>query len=226
MRINKFIDHTILKPEATKDQVLQVCREALQNDFASVCVNSCYTALVANALKGSSVKTCIVIGFPLGAISTECKVFEAKYAIENGASELDMVLNIGALKSGDLENVKQDVAAMVNITKERAIIIVILETCLLTHEEIVQACHISKKAGAHFVKTSTGFNSAGASTNHVALMRQTVGDSMGVKASGGIRTYEKALQMINAGADRIGASSSVKIIQEQDDFLINKNKSI
>ena len=153
-------------------------------------------------------------------------MFEAKYAIENGASELDMVLNIGALKSGDLENVKQDVAAMVNITKERAIIKVILETCLLTHEEIVQACHISKKAGAHFVKTSTGFNSAGASTNHVALMRQTVGDSMGVKASGGIRTYEKALQMINAGADRIGASSSVKIIQEQDDFLINKNKSI
>ncbi len=191
-----------------------------------MCVNSCYTALVANALKGSSVKTCVVIGFPLGANITECKVFEAKNAIENGASELDMVLNINALKSGDLEYVEQDVAAVVNIAKERTFVKVILETCLLTNEEIVNACKISKKAGAHFVKTSTGFNSAGATTDHVALMRQTVGESIGVKASGGIRTYEKALKMIKAGADRIGASSSVKIMQEKNYFLIKKNKSV
>ncbi|TFG13653.1 MAG: deoxyribose-phosphate aldolase [Promethearchaeota archaeon] len=222
MRINKYIDHTILKPETTKRQVLQICEEALQHNFASVCVNSCYTAIVANALKDSSVKTCTVIGFPLGANTIECKVFEAKNAIQNGASELDMVLNIGALKSGDLEYVKRDINAVVNISKERAIVKVILETCLLTNEEIIQACKISNNAGAQYVKTSTGFNSAGASEEHVKLMQQTVGKFMGVKASGGIQTYEKALRMINAGASRIGTSSSVKIIQEQDNLLNNK----
>lgn len=222
LRINKYIDHTILKPETTKRQVLQICEEALQHNFASVCVNSCYTAIVANALKDSSVKTCTVIGFPLGANTIECKVFEAKNAIQNGASELDMVLNIGALKSGDLEYVKRDINAVVNISKERAIVKVILETCLLTNEEIIQACKISNNAGAQYVKTSTGFNSAGASEEHVKLMQQTVGKFMGVKASGGIQTYEKALRMINAGASRIGTSSSVKIIQEQDNLLNNK----
>ena len=221
MRINKYIDHTVLKPETTKDQVLQVCEEAVQNNFASVCVNSCYTAIVTKALKGSSVKSCTVIGFPLGANSTECKVFEARDAILNGASELDMVLNVGALKARDLEYVEGDIAAVVNISKGRAIVKVILETCLLTNEEIIQACNISYNAGAQYVKSSTGFNSAGAMKEHIILMHQTVGKYIGVKASGGIRTYEKALLMINAGASRIGTSSSVKIIQEQDKYLDN-----
>jgi len=214
LNINKYFDHTILKPEATEEQVLRVCKEALQYDFASVCVNSCYSSLVANALKGSSVKTCATIGFPLGASSAECKAFEAKNSFENGALELDMVINIGALKSGNPEYVEQDIAAVVNIVKDKAIVKVILETCLLTNEEIVQACRISKKAGAKFVKTSTGFGSAGATIEHVKLMRETVGDAMGVKASGGIQTYEKTMQMIAAGADRIGSSSSVKIMLE------------
>ncbi|MFX0102053.1 MAG: deoxyribose-phosphate aldolase [Candidatus Hodarchaeota archaeon] len=212
MKINKYIDHTILKPESTEEEVLQICKEAIEHDFASVCVNSCHTKLVANALKGSSVKTGIAIGFPLGATSTEVKAFEANYAIENGASEIDMVMNVGALKSGDLERVERDIKAVVDVANKTVVVKVILETCLLTDEEIIQACKISKNAGADFVKTSTGFNSAGATVKHVALMRKTVGNEMGVKASGGIRNYKQAMEMIEAGATRLGTSSGVKIV--------------
>ena len=213
MKINKYIDHTILKPETTEEEVLQICKEALQYDFACVCVNSCYCSLVANALKGCSVKTCTTIGFPLGAASTQSKASEAKDSVDNGAMELDMVINVGALKSGNIEYVEKDIAAVVNTVKDKAIVKVIIETCLLTDEEIVQACKICKKAGAKYVKTSTGFNEAGATVEHVKLMRETVGDDMGVKASGGIKTYQQALQMIDAGADRIGTSSGVEIMK-------------
>jgi len=224
MRINKFIDHTILKPESTKEEVIIVCKEAVKFNFASVCVNPYYTNLVAKELKGSSIGTCTVIGFPLGVTTTECKVNEAKNAIKNGASEIDMVLNIGALKSSDLRYVEQDIAKVVEVTKENVLVKVILETCLLSDKEIILACQIGKKSGANFVKTSTGFNREGAKLKDVSLMRETVGQSMGVKASGGIRSYEKAVEMIKAGANRIGASSSVKIIQEQNKILNSKSK--
>ncbi len=211
----RYIDHTLLKPEATPEQIKQVCREALQYHFASVCVNPSYVELVARELSGSDVKTCSVVGFPLGATLPEVKAFETRKAIELGAQEIDMVINIGALKSGDEELVGKDIEAVVEVAHERdALVKVIIEAALLTDEEKVRACLIAKRAGADYVKTSTGFGPGGATVEDVKLMRATVGPSMGVKAAGGIRTLEKALAMIEAGATRIGASAGVKIVQE------------
>jgi deoxyribose-phosphate aldolase len=215
--LNSYIDHTILKPESTYDQIIQICGEAKKYQFASVCVNSAFASLVSKQLKGSRVKTGIVIGFPLGVCSTETKVSEVKDAIHNGAQEIDMVINVGALKSGDLDFVEKDIAAVIAATNKIVLVKVILETCLLTKDEIVTACKIAKKAGADFVKTSTGFNAAGATVEHIKLMRQTVGDKMGIKASGGIRTLQTVLDMIKAGANRIGCSSSVKIMLELEE---------
>jgi len=210
----KMFDHTILKADATRDQIDRICREALENGFASVCVNTCHTAYVAEKLKGSDVKTCVVVGFPLGAMSARAKAFEAKDAVESGAQEVDMVINIGALKDNDLEYVENDIRAVVEAVNGRAAVKVIIETCLLTDEEKVTACKLARKAGADFVKTSTGFSTGGATAADVALMRKTVGDAMGVKASGGIRDYETASAMIKAGASRLGTSATVKIISE------------
>ncbi len=206
-------DHTILKAEATRQQVMQLCKEALENGFASVCVNSCYTDLVAAQLKGSNVKTCVVVGFPLGAMSSRSKAFEARDAVESGAQEIDMVINVGALKENDLQYVENDIKAVVDAVDSKAIVKVIIETCLLTDEEKVTACKLAKKAGADFVKTSTGFSTGGATAEDVALMRKIVGESMGVKASGGIRDYETAVTMIRAGASRLGTSATVKIVK-------------
>lgn len=208
----KMFDHTILKADATSQKVVQLCKEALENGFASVCVNSCYTALTAEQLKGSDVKTCVVVGFPLGAMSTRAKAFEAKDAAESGAQEIDMVINVGALKENNLQYVENDIKAVVDAVNEKAIVKVIIETCLLTDEEKVTVCKLAQKAGADFVKTSTGFSTGGATQADVSLMRRTVGDSMGVKASGGIRDYETAVAMIEAGASRLGTSATVKIV--------------
>ena len=208
------IDHTLLKPEATQDQIAQLCFEARKYGFASVCVNPANVKLCADLLKGSGVPVCAVIGFPLGATPTEVKVFEAQKAIREGASELDMVINVGAVKSRDYELVRNDIAALARACHAgNAILKVIIEAALLTDEEKVIACQIAKVAGADFVKTSTGFGPGGATPEDVALMRHVVGPSMGVKAAGGIRTYADAQKMIAAGASRIGASASVKIIQ-------------
>lgn len=208
------IDHTLLKPDATQDQIAQLCFEARKYGFASVCVNSAHVKLCADLLKGSGVAVCTTIGFPLGATPTDVKVFEAQQAIRDGACELDMVINVGALKSRDYELVRGDIAAVARACHAgNAILKVIIEAALLTDEEKVIACQLAKVAGADFVKTSTGFGPSGATPEDVALMRRVVGPSMGVKAAGGIRTYADAQKMIAAGASRIGASASVKIIQ-------------
>ena len=207
-----YIDHTLLKPEASREQIRAVCEEAKQYHFASVCVNSCWVPLIAEELKGSGVSVCCVIGFPLGASLSSVKAFEAREAVAAGAQEIDMVVNIGAVKSGGWELVREDIAA-VNAAKGTAKLKVIIETCLLTDEEKVRVCQIAKEAGADFVKTSTGFSTGGATVRDVELMRRTVGPEMGVKASGGIRTLEDALAMIEAGASRLGASAGVKIIE-------------
>jgi deoxyribose-phosphate aldolase len=211
-----YIDHTILKPDATREQVLQVCEEAKIHGFWSVCVNPYYVSVVAEALKGSTVKVCSVIGFPLGASVTAVKAAETRQAIADGAGEIDMVINIAALKNGDDSYVRQDIEGVVAALEGKAILKVILETCLLTKEEKIRACELSKAAGAHFVKTSTGFSSGGATAEDILLMRGVVGPQMGVKASGGIRSREIALEMIGAGADRIGASASVAIVLNED----------
>lgn len=208
-----YIDHTLLKPEATKEEIEQLVNEAKEYKFASVCVNPYWVSFCAEKLKETSVKVCTVIGFPLGATSTETKVFETKQAVQNGAEEVDMVINIGELKAKNDSAVKKDIEAVVNAAKGSAITKVIIETSLLSDEEKVRACQLAKEAGAHFVKTSTGFSNAGATVGDVRLMRETVGPEMGVKASGGIRDYEKMKAMIDAGANRIGASSGVKIMQ-------------
>lgn len=210
--VASIIDHTILKADTTTEDVKKICKEAVENKFASVCVNSCFVKLVAEELKGSEVKVCTVVGFPLGAASTDSKAFETKRAIEDGAHEIDMVLNIGMLKSKEYEYVKNDIKAVVNAARGKALTKVILETCLLTDEEKVSACRLAKEVGADFVKTSTGFNKWGAKFEDVKLMRETVGSEMGVKASGGVHSFEDAINMIEAGATRIGASSSLKII--------------
>ncbi len=213
--IAKLIDHTLLKPEATRDQIAQLCREAREYGFAAVCVNPCYVGLAAELLRGSPVKVCSVVGFPLGATLPEVKAYEARRAIEEGAAEVDMVLNIGALKSGDLELVRQDIAAVVDVCHAKgALCKVIIEAALLSDEEKVLACQLAKAAGADYVKTSTGFGPGGATVHDVALMRRTVGPEMGVKAAGGIRSYEAAKAMLEAGATRIGASAGVKIVRE------------
>jgi deoxyribose-phosphate aldolase len=212
--IAAMIDHTILKPEATRDDVIKICREARQYGFASVCVNPYWVPLVKRELAGSSVLVCTVVGFPLGATSTEAKVCETENAIRQGAQEIDMVINVGALRSGDTETVRKDVTAVADAThRGRAILKVILETALLNDEQKTLACQICKTAGADFVKTSTGFSTAGATAHDIALMRAAVGPTMGVKASGGIRTLQDLQTMAAAGATRIGASASVKIVE-------------
>lgn len=208
----KYIDHTLLKPEATEKDIEKLAREAITYKFFSVCVHPYWVRLCDDLLKDSPVEVCTVIGFPLGASSTKTKVFETKLAIEDGATEIDMVMNIGELKAGNYDAVKQDIASVVQVTKGEAVNKVILETALLSEEEIVTACQIAQQAGADFVKTSTGFSTGGATVPHVKLMRQTVGDQMGVKASGGIRDRQTAEEMIHAGANRIGASSSINIV--------------
>ncbi|BCZ45308.1 deoxyribose-phosphate aldolase [Clostridium gelidum] len=214
MDIAKYIDHTILKPEATVEDVKKLCREAKEYNFASVCVNGCYAKLVSTELAGSDVKTCVVVGFPLGAMTKEAKAFETSDAIKNGADEIDMVINVGALKDKNYDLLKQDIEAVVNAAKDKAIVKVIIETCLLTDEEKVKACEIAKEAKADFVKTSTGFSTGGATKEDIALMRKTVGEGLGVKASGGVRDYNTAMDMINAGASRIGASAGIAIVSE------------
>jgi deoxyribose-phosphate aldolase len=214
MDIAKYIDHTILKPEATAEDVKRLCKEAKEYNFASVCVNGCYAELVSTELAGSNVKTCVVTGFPLGAMTKEAKAFETSDAIKNGANEIDMVINVGALKGRNYDLVKEDIEAVVNAAKGKAIVKVIIETCLLTDEEKVKVCEIAKEAKADFVKTSTGFSSGGATTEDIALMRKTVGKDLGVKASGGVRNYKTAMDMINSGASRIGASESIAIVSE------------
>ncbi len=212
--IASLIDHTILKPDAVRDDILRLCEEAKRYNFASVCVNAYWAPLVARELAGSGVAACVVVGFPLGATSTEAKVAETAAAVRDGAREIDMVMNIGALRSGDSAAVEADIRRVVETAHVAgAIVKVILETALLTDEQKVAACLLAKAAGADFVKTSTGFAASGATTQDIALMRATVGPEMGVKASGGIRTLEDAQAMIAAGATRIGASASVKIAE-------------
>ncbi|MCE5196558.1 MAG: deoxyribose-phosphate aldolase [Negativicutes bacterium] len=211
-----MIDHTLLKADATAAQIEKLCREARQYSLASVCINPVYVSFAAGLLTGSPVKVCTVIGFPLGAVCSEDKAEEAHRAIANGAAELDMVLAIGAAKSGDWQSVESDLRAVCRAAGKEALVKVILETCLLTDEEIVTACLSAQRAGAAFVKTSTGFSSGGATEYHVELMRKTVGRTMGVKASGGIRSAAAALAMIKAGANRIGTSSGPAIILEYE----------
>jgi deoxyribose-phosphate aldolase len=215
MDIASLIDHTLLRPDATREEIGKLCREAVQHKFASVCVNSFWAPLAASEVAGSPVKVCAVVGFPLGANLTEAKVAETEAALRAGAREIDMVQNIGALKSGDEKTVQADIQAVVGAAHGAgAIVKVILETALLSDDQKTKACLLAKSAGADFVKTSTGFGPAGATEHDVALMRRMVGPDMGVKASGGIRTLADAKKMIAAGANRIGASASVKIVQD------------
>lgn len=213
MKFNKYFDHTILKADATAEQVEKVCREAIEYDFASVCVNQYRTKMVADILRDTDVKVCTVVGFPLGAVSTAVKKYEAQCAMNDEADEIDMVINIGALKDGDYDYVLSDIKG-VRETCTDITLKVIIETCLLSDEEKRQACVLAEKAGADFVKTSTGFSTCGAKTEDVALMRDTVGDRLGVKASGGIHTYDEAMSMINAGADRLGTSATLDILNK------------
>ena len=215
--LNKYFDHTLLTAEAKPVDIEKLCAEAKEYDFYSVCVNSCYVEEAAKILKDTDVKIAAVVGFPLGACTTETKAFETEEACRGGASEVDMVLNVGMLKADRDSYVEEDIRAVVRAAgKYNAIVKVILETCLLTDEEVVKACNLSKTAGAHFVKTSTGFSSGGATVHHVSLMKKTVGEALQVKASGGIRDYETARAMIDAGADRIGASATVSIMKEAE----------
>jgi len=214
--LNKYFDHTILKADATSAQVDELCREALKYDFYSVCVNSCYVSKCSQMLKESDVKIAAVVGFPLGACTTKSKAFETSEACRDGASEIDMVINVGALKDGKYDYVRSDIKAVVDAAAEYdAIVKVIIETCLLTKEEKITACKLSEEAGAAFVKTSTGFSTGGATIEDVMLMKSIVGDRLQVKASGGIRDYETTMKMIEAGADRIGASASVNIMKTE-----------
>ncbi|MHB8088266.1 MAG: deoxyribose-phosphate aldolase [Anaerolineaceae bacterium] len=209
-----MIDHTLLKPDATPDKIAQLCFEARKYHFASVCVNPTHVKLCADLLRDSDVKVCTVIGFPLGATSAEVKTFEARNALDNGATEIDMVLNIGALKAGDNEVVAKDIRGVVEtVHAAGSLVKVIIETALLTDEEKVIACLLAKEAGADYVKTSTGFSGGGATVHDIALMRKTVGPTIGVKASGGVHSREDAEALVAAGATRIGASAGVKIIQ-------------
>jgi deoxyribose-phosphate aldolase len=212
--IARLIDHTLLRPEATRADILQLCREALEHHFASVCVNAYWVPLAASQLAGSDVKVCTVVGFPLGATSTEAKVGETEAALRAGAQEIDMVLNIGALRGDDDRAVEEEIALVAAAShRGGAIVKVILETALLNDDQKIVACKLAQMAGADFVKTSTGFSSSGATVPDVELMRRAVGPEMGVKASGGIRTLEELLKMVTAGANRIGASAGVKIVE-------------
>ena len=211
MNIAKKIDHTVLKPEAGKDVVVRYCQEAREHGFASVCVNSVYVPLVIKSLEGSDVKVCSVVGFPLGAMSKRAKAFEAKCAVEDGADEIDMVIHIGALKDGDVQAVEEDIRAVVEASAP-ALVKVIVETCLLTKEEIKKACQLSEQAGAAFVKTSTGFSTGGATLEDIQLMKASVSPKMQIKASGGIRTKAFAEELLEAGADRIGAGNGMILL--------------
>ncbi|WP_417629721.1 deoxyribose-phosphate aldolase [Enterococcus faecalis] len=212
MELNRMIDHTILKPEATEAAVQKIIDEAKEYNFFSVCINPCWVAFASEQLADTDVAVCTVIGFPLGANTPEVKAYEATDAIKNGANEVDMVINIGALKSQQYDYVRQDIQGVVDATKGKALVKVIIETALLTDEEKVKACELAKEAGADFVKTSTGFSTGGAKVADIRLMRETVGPDMGVKASGGVHNAEEALAMIEAGATRIGASTGVAIV--------------
>jgi deoxyribose-phosphate aldolase len=221
MDIAKLIDHTALKPDTKKDDILKVLEEAKKYGFASVCINPVWVKLAAEELAGQGVEVCTVIGFPLGANTTETKVYETKDVIAKGATEVDMVINIGALKAGANDLVEKDIYEVVQAAKGKALVKVIIETCLLTDEEKIRACQLSVKAGADFVKTSTGFSTGGATSKDIALMRKTVGENVGVKASGGIRTREDAEKMVEAGASRIGASASVAIVLNDKESATN-----
>lgn len=212
MLSTKLFDHTILKADATRKDVKRVCDEAMAYSFCSVCVNSYYVPYVANLLHGSDVKICSVVGFPLGAMSTRAKALEAKIAVMDGADEIDMVINVGALKDRDYSVVLEDIKAVKEACGEK-ILKVIIETCLLTDDEKVKACELAKEAGADFVKTSTGFSTAGAKVEDVRLMRETVGPDMGVKASGGIHDKEFAKELVDAGANRLGTSATIEIVE-------------
>ncbi len=217
--IARMIDHTLLKPEATREEIEQLCREAVEFGFASVCINPGYVSLAGERLRNSTVKVCTVIGFPLGATTTRSKVCEAEEAIAGGAREVDMVINIGRLKSGESNYVESDIRSVVDSSHSRsAMVKVILETCLLTDAEKEKACLLAKEAGADFVKTSPGFSKGGATAADVALMRRIVGPSVCVKASGGVRSYAVAVEMIRNGANRIGTSSGIKIVSEYKDL--------
>ncbi len=211
MKRSKYIDHTLLKPDTTKEQIIQLCKEAKEYDFASVCVNPCWIETARKELAGSDVNVCVVIGFPLGAMTSASKVFEAKDAIERGADEVDMVLNVGWLKDGDDAAVTNEIKAVKEAVGSH-VLKVIIEACLLTNDEKVRACQDAEKAGADFVKTSTGFSTGGATVEDVALMKKTVGDRLKVKAAGGIRTKEAMNAMIAAGAERIGTSNGTKLM--------------
>lgn len=213
VQLNKTIDHTLLKPEATEAQIKTLCEEAAKYDFMSVCVNPTWVKKAAELLAGTDVKVCTVIGFPLGANTSEVKAYEVENAIKNGATEVDMVINIGALKGGNDTLVQSDIESVAAVSKGKALSKVIIETSLLTDDEKVRACELAKKAGADFVKTSTGFSTGGATLEDIKLMRATVGPEMGVKASGGVRTTEDAHQFIEAGATRLGSSNGLAIVE-------------
>ena len=210
--LSRYIDHTLLKADATENEVIKLCNEAKEYDFFSVCINPGFVEIAAKELSESNVAVCTVIGFPLGASTPETKAFETRDAIQKGAAEVDMVINISKLKDKKDEEVLKDIKAVVDAADKKALVKVIIETCLLTDEEKERACKLAKDAGADFVKTSTGFSTGGATKEDIALMRKTVGTEMGVKASGGIRTYEDAVTMIESGATRIGASASIAIV--------------
>lgn len=212
MTVNTYIDHTLLKPDATLKQIEKLIAEAKKYEFASICVNPTWVKTAADLLKDSSVKVCTVIGFPLGATTSSVKAFETRDAVSNGADEVDMVINIGALKSGQNELVESDIKAVVNASGDK-LVKVIIETCLLSDDEKVQACQLAKSAGADFVKTSTGFSTGGATIEDVKLMREVVGPDMGVKAAGGTRSFKDVQAFIKAGANRIGTSAGVAIME-------------
>lgn len=213
MNINKMIDHTLLKPEATKEMIENLCKEAKEYDFKSVCVNPYWVSTAYEELRDSDVLVCTVVGFPLGATTKETKFFETDFAVQEGADEIDMVINVGALKSKQYDVVLEDIKSVVQAANGRTVK-VIIETCLLSDEEKVKACELSMEAGANFVKTSTGFSTAGAKVEDVELMKSIVGDKLEVKASGGIRDLDTALKMIEAGATRLGVSAGVQIVKE------------
>jgi deoxyribose-phosphate aldolase len=215
-KIARMIDHTLLKPEATEDQITELCREAATYCFASVCVNPIWVELCARLLRRSGVKVCTVIGFPLGSTTSETKAYETRDTIGKGAGEIDMVINVGLIKSRQYSRVGEDIRSVVRATRPNILVKVILETCLLTDEEKVKACELAVEAGADFVKTSTGFSTGGATVEDIALMRKTVGLEIGVKASGGVRSFEDAEAMVKAGATRLGASAGLKIIRAKD----------
>ncbi len=210
----KFFDHTILKPEASVSDIKKLCDEAMKYGFTSVCVNPSYVKTASERLCCSNVKVCTVIGFPLGASTTETKIYETKNAIENGANEIDMVINVGAIKSGNWELVEHDIKSVSEACGEKALLKVIFETCLLSDKEKVEACKVSERAGADFVKTSTGFSTGGATESDIVLMNTNVSENVGIKASGSVRDLDTVIKMINSGATRIGASASVKIMEE------------